>query len=108
MPVINREGWVMRAIGFTFAVVLATPLQAGAQEPAAAPASAANTVTTTPATTAAAAPDQVTCKLRGAETGSHLGGRRECHTQREWQRMRTAEQQQLFRAQVQYGMSPGH
>jgi len=98
----------MRAIGFVFALVLATPLQAVAQQPAAAPASAANTVTTTPTTTAAAGPDQVTCKVRPPETGSMIGGRRECHTQREWERMRTAEQQQLFRAQVQYGMSPGH
>ena len=99
----------MRAFVFVFgaAIAIAAPLQSVAHQPAAASSGAANTATPTP-TKAATGPDQVTCKVRPPETGTLIGARRECHTQREWERMRTAEQQQLFRAQVQYGMSPGH
>jgi hypothetical protein len=98
----------MRALGLTFvvAIALAAPLQAVAEEAAMAPAARTSSASTAPAQTDTVGPDQVMCEQRAAETASHPGGRRECHTQREWQRMRTAEQQQLFRAQVQFAVSP--
>jgi len=82
------------------------PSQAASQpaQTAAAPA--------TPTQPAAAATgvdlDQIVCKEAPAKTGSRLGGGRECHSQREWNRIEK-EAQDITRRQQQMGyMGGGH
>jgi hypothetical protein len=87
------------AFAFVAAATLVSSLPAQAQDTAAAP-----TATQTGAT--AQAPtnsnlDQVVCHVGAAPTGSRLGSHRECHTQREWDRMRQDEQSSLVRTQTQ-------
>jgi hypothetical protein len=51
--------------------------------------------------------DQVVCKNMPPKVGSRLGGGRECHTQREWERVEK-ESQDLTRRQEQGGYAgPG-
>jgi len=45
--------------------------------------------------------DRVVCHAGAAPTGSRLGARRECHTQRQWDAMRQVEQQSLSQQQIQ-------
>lgn len=97
----------MRIFAFLLLAALVAPLRAVAQEQAAAPAPTANSAATTLAPTNTTSSDTVVCKTM-PRPGTRIGGRRECHAQREWDRMWMAEQRQLFKAQVQYGMSPGH
>jgi hypothetical protein len=47
---------------------------------------------TQPATTDAADADKMVCKSMDPPTGSRLGGRRECHTQREWDQRQRDDQ----------------
>jgi hypothetical protein len=49
--------------------------------------------------------DRVVCRTLGAPTGTRLGAIRECHSQREWDRMREAQQNEITRVQVQRGNS---
>jgi hypothetical protein len=83
----------------------APPQTSGAQPPAE-PAVDAPTAPAAPATAAAssAGPDQIVCKDMPPKTGSRLGGGRECHTQRQWNRMQ-AESQELTRRQERTGYS---
>ena len=39
-------------------------------------------------TTAASDPDEVVCQMSPPRTGSRIGGARECHTRRDWERYR--------------------
>jgi len=90
----------------------APPQTSGAQPPAEPAQTAiqssvdAPTAPAAPATAAAssAGPDQVVCKDTPPKTGSRLGGGRECHTQRQWNRMQ-AESQELTRRQERTGYS---
>lgn len=90
------------AIAFVAAATFAAvpSLQALAQDTAAAP-----TATSAPPAAAPAATDsdldQVVCHTGAAPTGSRLGSHRECHTQREWDRMRQEQQSALVRTQTQ-------
>ena len=97
----------MRILAFLLLAALVAPLRAVAQEPATAPAATSNSATAAPTPTDAVSSDAVVCKTRSTP-GSRIGTKRECHSQREWDRMWMAEQRQLFKAQVQYGMTPGH
>ena len=45
--------------------------------------------------------DRVVCHTGAAPTGSRLGARHECHTQRQWDAMRQQEQQSLSQQQIQ-------
>ena len=97
-----------------------------AVQPAASPQPAAATATTapSPAATAAAetAPasvpqqsadsavnlDEIVCKNQPPATGTRLGGGRECHTVRDWNR-RDKEAQDITRKEQQTGFAvPGH
>jgi hypothetical protein len=95
----------MRSIVFAFAAVaaLGPSLQVSAQDAAAVPSA--------PVTNSAAEgkwnTDEMVCKIQPPETGTRLGERRECHSTREWERMLAAEQQQVFKAQVQFGETCG-
>ena len=52
--------------------------------------------------------DAIVCKNMPPKVGSRLGGGRECHTQREWDRVEK-ESQDLTRRQEQTGYTgPGH
>lgn len=94
----------MRFITFTFvAVAVVAPSLASAQQGTAASSAAA----TNPTAPNQGSPDEVVCKVEPPETGTRLGARHECHSAREWQRMWTVEQQQLFKAQVQFGFTCG-
>jgi len=74
--------------------------------------SVADTTGAQSATPAATDPDadKVVCRSMDPPTGSRLGARRECHTQREWDQMQRQNQQEIQRAQSM-GMTsaiPGH
>jgi hypothetical protein len=84
------------ALAFVAAAAVIPALQTAADEPAATPAA-----TAAPAATASADADQIVCKTGPAATGTRLGRTRECHTQREWDRMRQDEQSSLVRTQTQ-------
>lgn len=47
--------------------------------------------------------DRVVCRTMAAATGTRLGARRECHSQREWDRMQQEQQNEITRLQVQRG-----
>jgi hypothetical protein len=89
------------ALAFVAAATVIPALQASADEPTAVPAAAAAPAATAPAATASADADQIVCKTGAAATGTRLGRTRECHTQREWDRMRQDEQSSLVRTQTQ-------
>ena len=73
----------------------------------AAPASPA-TITTSPAQSSDADLDRVVCRTSGPPTGSRLGGRRTCQTQREWNAQEQQNQDELNKAQIQRGLNqPG-
>lgn len=87
------------AVLATVAVVPA--IQASAQDSTAAPAA-------TPAATSSVNPDEMVCKMGAAPTGTRLGRSRECHTQREWDRMRQEEQNRLTQQQIDVSTTRGH
>ena len=66
------------------------------------------TAQTTPAAPAVAAsstsnPDEVVCRMSPPATGSRLGGARECHTAREWNR-RMEDDQRMLATTQQHGL----
>ena len=90
----------MRLFAFALvAAVTAIPSLQAVADPAAAP-TAPPAATTSPAVTDTNL-DQMVCKTGPAATGTRLGRTRECHTQREWDRMRQDEQSSLVRTQTQ-------
>jgi hypothetical protein len=48
--------------------------------------------------------DHIVCRTLPAPTGSRLGAPRECHSQREWDRMRQEQQNMLSRQQIERGI----
>jgi hypothetical protein len=56
-----------------------------------------------PAATSQTDPDRVVCRTGPAKTGSRIGGSRECHSQREWDRLQQEQQNQLSKMQIQRG-----
>lgn len=89
----------MRFITFTFmAAAAAIPSFASGQQ-----SEVATPAVTNPAAQNPGGTDEVVCKVEPPTTGTRLGARHECHSAAEWQRMWTAEQIQLFKAQVQIG-----
>jgi hypothetical protein len=88
------------ALVFLAAATLIPSLQAQAQTTTAA-SPTTQPAATTPTTTDAANLDTVVCHTGVATTGSRLGSHRECHTQREWDRMRQDQQSSLVRTQTQ-------
>ena len=69
---------------------------------------APTTTQATPATTTTqdtADLDRIVCKAGPAPTGSRLGATRECHSQREWNRIQTEQQQALTRDQLNRGIN---
>ena len=83
---------IVAIAGLAFTPVSADPdsLQAAPAEPAAAQATPAQPATMT--ATAADPLDQIVCHIKPPPTGSMLGGGRECHTQRDWNRLQTQSQ----------------
>jgi hypothetical protein len=57
-------------------------------------------VTGSPAAVPTQDPDRVVCHSLPAPTGTRLGGRSECHTQRQWDQMRQEEQQTINSIQL--------
>lgn len=56
-------------------------------------------------------PDKMVCKSMDPPTGSRLGARRECHTQREWDDRTRQDQSNVSHAQgmgYQMHQTPGH
>jgi hypothetical protein len=86
-----------------------------AQPAVGATATTPTTTTTTAATagqTASTADDpdlnRIVCRQGTAPTGSRLGGARECHSKREWDRLQTEQQQELSRQQIGRGIGGGN
>jgi hypothetical protein len=54
-----------------------------------------------PSTQAAASPDQdrIVCRVMGPPTGSRLGSRRECKTQKEWDYIQKEQQDRITQMQ---------
>ena len=77
----------------------AAPVAARAPTTAAAPAAAAATVQSAEA-------DKVVCHVGPAPTGSRLGSTRECHTQREWDRIRQEQSNIVANSQHSMGCGP--
>jgi hypothetical protein len=67
-------------------------------EPSATASSASATSTAAPAS---ADGDEIVCQTGPAPTGTRLGSSRECHTKREWDRMRNEAQNRLTQQQIQ-------
>jgi len=85
------------------AVTILVPTLASA-DPApaqAAPAPSAQTASAVPVAAASSTfnPDEVQCRMTPPATGSRLGGARECHTVREWERRQQQSQDTLQKAQ---------
>ncbi len=89
----------MRISGFALLAALAAsnPIGSALAEQATAPEASATAVA------ADNDSDRVVCRTLAAPTGTRLGDRRECHSQREWDRMRQAQQNEITRLQVQRG-----
>jgi hypothetical protein len=81
---------------------LQTPTTAPMQS--ATPSAAAAPAPTVTATSAGGDLNQIVCREVPAKTGSRIGGGRECHTQRYWDRMRQ-ESQDITRHQQRTGYS---
>jgi len=93
---------MLMVVAFSSAAFL-SPVLAAAQETAA-PATPAATAATD---SSAVNLDEIICKNSAPPTGSRLGGGRECHTQREWNR-RQQESEDITRRQQREGYrSPG-
>ncbi|HWA92570.1 MAG TPA: hypothetical protein VG889_21240 [Rhizomicrobium sp.] len=53
--------------------------------------------------------DKIVCRSMGAPTGSRLGARRECKTQREWDDIRRQNEKEVSKMQARDSLSPqGH
>jgi hypothetical protein len=66
--------------------------------------------TSAPANSTVSDPDRIVCHDSPAPTGTRLGGRRECHTQKQWDMMRQQDQQTINSVQMK-GLNtapPGH
>ena len=72
---------------------------------AAAPA-VAGAPSTAPAPVADADADKVVCHIGPAPTGTRLGSTRECHTQREWDRIRQEQANMVSSHQNAMGCGP--
>lgn len=74
---------------------------AAAADPAS-PASSTATPAAAPmaAPVAASDPDRMVCRTMDAKTGSRIGGRRECRTQREWDDIRHQSEHELEKMQT--------
>ena len=81
------------------AAPVAAPAPVAPAAPAAAPAAAAATVQSADA-------DKVVCHVGPAPTGSRLGSTRECHTQREWDRIRQEQSNIVANSQHSMGCGP--
>ena len=95
-----------------FVSVAAADPSATTQESAAAPVAAPAPVTpAAPAATAApvqsADADRVVCHIGPAPTGSRLGSTRECHTQREWDRIQQEQSSIVSKGQNTLGCGIG-
>jgi len=94
----------MIAAAVLSAAVLVAPALAVAQEGAAATAPAATAAPAAPAAPAATDSngvnlDEVVCRQMAPTTGSRLGGRRECHTVRQWNQQQIDSQNTLLHQQ---------
>ena len=58
-----------------------------------------------PASASTANPDEIVCRSMAPPTGTRLGARRVCQSQRQWDVEREAEQQELMKAQT--SLTPG-
>ncbi|HEX5324785.1 MAG TPA: hypothetical protein VFW40_13440 [Capsulimonadaceae bacterium] len=67
-------------------------------DPSSTAASAPSASTSAPAS---ASGDEIVCQTGPAPTGTRLGKTRECHSQREWDRMRAEEQNRLTKQQIE-------
>ena len=93
---------MLMVVAFSSAALL-SPILAAGQETAAPAAPAATAATDSSAVNL----DEIICKNSAPPTGSRLGGGRECHTQREWNR-RQQESEDITRRQQREGYrSPG-
>jgi hypothetical protein len=62
-----------------------------------------------PAPNPAADEDKIVCRNLGAPTGTRLGGRRECRTQREWDDVRHQDANEISKMQARDALGPsGH
>lgn len=99
-------------------LVAAGPVQQEVPPAAGQPIKAITTQTTVPAasqpttqtTAAESSRDEIICKMTPPKTGSRLGGGRECHTQREWDRRMRESQTILGGSQLRglEGNTSGH
>ncbi len=48
-------------------------------------------------------PDRMVCRVQPAKTGSRIGATRECHSQREWERMQQEQRNMITKLQIQRG-----
>jgi hypothetical protein len=96
----HRKGFPVRisSSALLLALAVSIPIGFASADPAAAPRASATVA-------ADNGGDQVVCRTSAAATGTRLGAVRECHSQREWDRMRQEEQNQLTRVQIQRGNS---
>lgn len=85
------------------APVLASADPATAQAAPAPSVQAAQVPTVTVTGQKAPSPDEVVCRMSPPETGSRIGGARECHTAREWDR-RQQEAQRILQASQRMGL----
>ena len=104
------------------ALLMFGSLAAAAQTDQSSTSTSAPAATTAPATTAAPAstttdataastdtdPDRIVCKEGPPPTGSRLGATRECHSQREWDRIQQEQQEALTRQQLNRGIGGSH
>jgi hypothetical protein len=51
-------------------------------------------------------PNRMVCRTLEAKTGSRIGGRRECRTQREWDDIRQQNQHELEKMQARDSLGP--
>lgn len=96
-----RNFVICLALASAFAMASAaadpTPNAAGSTTPAAAPAQP---------TIDLSDPNRMVCRTLGARTGSRIGGRRECRTQREWDDIRQQDQHSLEKMQTRDARGP--
>jgi hypothetical protein len=101
------RGIVMRRFVLSLGIVSTLTIANAAADPGS---STSNTATqATPqasAPVAASDPDRMVCRTLEAKTGSRIGGRRECRTQREWDDIRQQNQRELEKMQARDAMAP--
>jgi hypothetical protein len=93
---------------FVIFLVGASMFASAAVADPATPASSAAVPAAAPATAPVATndPNRMVCRTMDAKTGSRIGARRECRTQREWDDIRQQDQHSLEKMQARDALGP--